>query len=113
MEREKLTTITEALWNKYSRYKIRRCLSMHDCAVCEQDITLGQYYFDGGYGRRAHVDCVDPEGTATPAWEQLPNGKRRATWVKGHVCDEKCYGEERGVGGRIFSYCKRFSYRGD
>lgn len=46
-------------------YKVRTCCSMHECALCNKDILLGQTYYDGGYGRRAHEDCVrllTPEG---------------------------------------------------
>jgi hypothetical protein len=31
---------------------------MHECAICWGKINLGQRYYDGGHGRRAHVDCV-------------------------------------------------------
>lgn len=40
-------------------YPIRFCRTMHECAVCGQTITLGQRYYDGGYGRRVHeVPCA-------------------------------------------------------
>ena len=52
------------LWLKYGHYKIRRCYSLHSCAVCNHDISLGQLYFDGGHGRRAHVECADPNNYA-------------------------------------------------
>ena len=38
--------------------KIRVCRSMHHCDLCNKDILNGQKYHDGGYGMRAHVDCV-------------------------------------------------------
>lgn len=41
-----------------ARYRVRRCLSMHDCVLCDAGIKLGQDYHDGGDGRRAHVECV-------------------------------------------------------
>ncbi len=40
-------------------YKIRTCLTMHECSVCRKQIRLGDRYFDGGYGYRAHVLCVE------------------------------------------------------
>lgn len=42
---------------KFYHYKLRTCLTLHECAVCEKPITLGEPYFDGGYGRRAHRWC--------------------------------------------------------
>jgi len=29
----------------------------HVCAICLKDIEVGERYYDGGYGRRAHIDC--------------------------------------------------------
>lgn len=43
---------------KLTDYKLRRCYSMHDCCVCKHTISLGQLYYDGGYGRRAHEACA-------------------------------------------------------
>ena len=43
---------------KLTDYPIRKCYSMHDCCLCEETIALGQLYFDGGYGNRAHITCV-------------------------------------------------------
>lgn len=40
---------------------LRTCMTLHECLVCKQSITLGQAYYDGGYGRRVHVDCVPME----------------------------------------------------
>ena len=42
----------------WAKYPLRRCLTMHHCAICDKTISLGENYRDGGYGRRAHVDCV-------------------------------------------------------
>ena len=44
----------------WTKYKVRTCLSLHHCEICQHDIVVGQSYHDGGYGRRAHVECVDP-----------------------------------------------------
>ncbi len=38
-------------------YPTRLCYSMHDCCLCGRLIRVGQWYADGGYGRRAHVEC--------------------------------------------------------
>jgi hypothetical protein len=45
----------------FRKYTARRCMSLHFCEVCRKDIALGELYFDGGYGRRAHVECVENE----------------------------------------------------
>lgn len=38
----------------------RRTSSYGDgCIVCFQDIEPGEQYYDGGYGRRAHISCGD------------------------------------------------------
>jgi len=42
-------------WLKYHK---RYCYSAHDCCLCGQHIKLGEFYYDGGYGRRAHEKCV-------------------------------------------------------
>lgn len=42
----------------WTKYPMRRCLSLHTCRVCAKDITLWQEYYDGGYSRRAHVPCA-------------------------------------------------------
>ena len=36
----------------------RKCLSIHYCCICDDTIFYGQYYYDGGYGKRAHEMCV-------------------------------------------------------
>lgn len=59
-----MKSIVEALLDlqdKYHRYPLRRCYSLHTCAVCEEAITSGETYYDGGYRRRAHESCVDFE----------------------------------------------------
>ena len=44
---------------RLTEYPLRVCYSMHHCCLCPQAITLGQYYYDGGYSRRAHLKCAD------------------------------------------------------
>lgn len=55
-----------ALAGRLARYKIRRCYTMHACALCDRNVADGQLYHDGGYGKRAHTECVDAE-LALPA----------------------------------------------
>jgi len=43
------------LWTDYPK---RFCRSWHRCALCDGNIYLGQWYYDGGFGRRVHVDCA-------------------------------------------------------
>jgi hypothetical protein len=43
----------------FDKYPIRVCRSLLDCELCGQPITMGQYYYDGKYGRRAHEICVE------------------------------------------------------
>jgi hypothetical protein len=31
---------------------------MHNCVCCMEHIHAGEMYYDGGYGRRIHQDCV-------------------------------------------------------
>ena len=42
-------------------YRIRKCMSLHTCAICGKDITYLQRYYDGGYGTRAHTTCADKQ----------------------------------------------------
>jgi len=43
---------------RWQLYQVRTCRSLHYCEICKRDITDGQKYYDGGYGRRAHMECV-------------------------------------------------------
>lgn len=43
---------------RWQKRKIRTCRWLNHCRLCGRDITEGQRYHDGGYGCRAHVDCV-------------------------------------------------------
>jgi len=42
----------------WKKYKVRTCLSMHQCALCGEIIGYGIQYYDGGHGRRAHLLCA-------------------------------------------------------
>ena len=44
------------------RKPVRKCQTMHECCVCRTTIHRGDYYYDGGYGRRAHVNCLANDG---------------------------------------------------
>ncbi len=55
-----MKTIFEALKEQYGKYPLRVCKSLHTCEVCEESITLGEEYYDGGYGKRAHEECINP-----------------------------------------------------
>ena len=42
-------------WKKYPK---RRCQTMHVCQICKKPIHTLEKYYDGGYGKRAHIQCV-------------------------------------------------------
>ena len=43
----------------WSKYPVRTCRTIHQCAICGTDITCGDTYRDGGFGIRAHTHCAD------------------------------------------------------
>lgn len=43
---------------RLSKKKLRKCMYLHFCQLCEQHIKAGQLYYDGGYNNRAHDLCV-------------------------------------------------------
>jgi hypothetical protein len=43
----------------WEKYPIRLCYTMHECSLCGGKIRSYTRYHDGGYGRRAHVRCVE------------------------------------------------------
>jgi hypothetical protein len=43
----------------YEKYPIRTCRTMHLCCICKNNIMNSQKYYDGGYHRRAHLNCVN------------------------------------------------------
>lgn len=55
---------TEAVW---SRFPVRCCQRLHEmygkdpdyCRICGRKILIMNRYYDGGRGRRVHVDCVE------------------------------------------------------
>ena len=59
---------------KLSTKPVRCCQSMHECCVCMGTIRLGQFYYDGGFGRRAHVECiVNPNDELTDTTALAPD----------------------------------------
>ena len=52
---------------EFYEYPKRVCYSMHHCEVCDKTIHASEVYYDGGYGRRCHVEC------APPVYEPHPN----------------------------------------
>lgn len=68
-------TLTFRATTRWIDRPLRTCRSLHHCAVCGKDITIGQRYFDGGYNKRAHESCVDVEAEkAAHAKEQQALG---------------------------------------
>ena len=61
---------------RFLRYKLRTCRWLHECALCSANITNGQKYRDGGYGRRAHEACVArlPRANVTADGRELYDG---------------------------------------
>jgi hypothetical protein len=48
-----------------STYPIRFCKYGDVCNICEEKIWVAQKYYDGGYGRRAHILCAPKPTAAT------------------------------------------------
>jgi hypothetical protein len=42
----------------WERYPKRICKSLHECVLCGENIEYGQGYRDGGWARRAHLECA-------------------------------------------------------
>jgi len=53
MNKKELTRL-----NRIMRKPRRTCMTMHHCELCNQPIMAGERYHDGGYGMRAHTQCV-------------------------------------------------------
>lgn len=47
------------------KYPLRTCRYFDECLMCKKRIESGSKYYDGGYGRRFHKECVDAGGIAT------------------------------------------------
>jgi hypothetical protein len=47
------------MFQQFIHYPTRTCRWLNHCKMCDQDITAGQRYRDGGYGRRAHESCLN------------------------------------------------------
>jgi len=47
-------------WSRFPvRYCTGRALHLDRCRICGRILVKPRRYFDGGRGRRAHVDCVE------------------------------------------------------
>jgi hypothetical protein len=53
-----VSTITFKRRPRWTDRPLRTCRTLHHCEVCKRDITIGQQYRDGGYGKRAHETCA-------------------------------------------------------
>lgn len=56
-KRERTADVIAAL----KRKPVRRCMSMHECCLCDEPIRLGESYYDGGLKWRAHFVCQRAE----------------------------------------------------
>ncbi len=43
----------------YKKFPTRICRVPHHCKICNLPIIKGQQFYDGLFGRRAHVNCVN------------------------------------------------------
>ncbi len=43
---------------KWTEYPKRMCRWLNECSLCDRHIKSGEIYYDGGFGRRAHENCV-------------------------------------------------------
>ena len=55
------------LLNSLALKPLRICRYLNHCVLCDQDITAGQSYRDGGYARRAHESCFKTAAEAQTA----------------------------------------------
>lgn len=58
----------------FAKYPKRRCLTLHHCEICGGAIAWDHLYHDGGYGRRAHVCCVEQRAASKASL--LPEGEK-------------------------------------
>lgn len=61
-----MKTIFEALKEAYGGYPLKTHNEYtfppysFECSVCEETINVGEEFYDGGLGKRAHEECVNP-----------------------------------------------------
>jgi hypothetical protein len=48
------------------KYLIRTSMYGDQCGICGGRIAVGDKYHDGGYGRRAHLECAKRERKDEP-----------------------------------------------
>jgi hypothetical protein len=81
-----------------SHFKARTCrLYWHICAVCCKRIEPGERYYDGGYGRRAHIDCGNA-AEFKPELEKTPAEQDAASGLLGPGGQDEPYSGQGGVG---------------
>lgn len=66
----------------WDRFPLRTCQSLHECKLCSEIITIGQQYYDGGYGKRVHKSCVDALNWCAQSLEPTPPGKYDGTTMR-------------------------------
>lgn len=76
-----------------SRFPIRTCRTLHSCARCAGDISVGQIYYDGGHCNRWHVHCVET-GHDIATW---PHRKIPFVYVAGPFSAEDRDGVEINI----------------
>ena len=52
-----LSARLQAFINSLALAPKRKCLTLHECALCACEIRIGDIYRDRGHGRRAHEHC--------------------------------------------------------
>ena len=57
---------------RFRSYPVRVCCYLNECEVCNGAIYSGEKYHDGGYGRRAHVNCLASLPAAVTIEEPRP-----------------------------------------
>jgi len=80
----------------YEKYPVRECRSMHSCAECGKDIKLGDFYRDGGYGRRVHEICFQAAKMEKEYKESAPIPQQ----TNGETCTCHLMG-----GGKMCKHC--------
>lgn len=74
-----MSDVKPRMWDSFP---LRTCQSIHECKLCSERITLGQQYYDGGYGKRVHKSCVDALNFCAQSLEPKPPGKYDGTTMR-------------------------------
>lgn len=54
-----LRELTPKLAMRLRNGVLRRCMSMHECCLCDLPIKLGEFYYDGGLYLRSHFEHLN------------------------------------------------------